>query len=427
MKKKRIKDNPSFSKPIREVEQLLAVRAMMPYLKAFGMNIDQEVEQNFTELEAISEEMIKQANMPDRFNDHFASRGWIMYESMNADVAEVAIAKADANKMDEAEAILIDYYSVETVQMHLNRMKAVQAFRPRIRLAEKAVIDYQEERYHAVIPIVVALLDGMVCDVNQKRGIQSGFFSKDVDLEAWDSIAAHATGLARLHDVLCTSCKKTRTDTISMPYRHGIIHGIDLGYDTKLVAAKAWAALFAAREWALLVEQDRLDPKPEEPAPTWQDVFMLIKENEDHRRLLDAWEPRSVLPGEHFPVTDTHEEYEEGSPERKLVEFFHWWKQRNYGYMSGCIMKIAGANPKQVKDMYRDATLESFTITNVTDVAAALTEIIVNLEMVYQGEPRKGFVQIGLICQDDSGNPSVRGTAGSKWWVQNWGHPISCV
>jgi len=56
------------------------------------------------------------------------------------------------------------------------------------------------------------------------------------------------------------------------------MHGMDLGYDNKIVAAKTWAALFAAREWALKAEQGLLEEQPEEPKKSWREVFHGIDE-----------------------------------------------------------------------------------------------------------------------------------------------------
>ena len=225
MRKKRIKDIPMFNKPLRETENVLAIKSALPLLKLLGANTT-ELAPIFSEIEGIQKEMIKLANLPDKFNDIFSSIGWIMSESMSTTVAEAAIQLAESGNIEEAEAVIVDYYKAETVQLHLQRMKVVRAFLPRMRLAEKALIDYKEERYHAVIPLVILLLDGMVNDVNKTMGIQKGFHAEGVNLEAWDSIAGHSTGLTCLRNIFCKSRRETNTDTITVPYRHGIMHGV---------------------------------------------------------------------------------------------------------------------------------------------------------------------------------------------------------
>src|SRR6185437_15691335 len=98
----------------------------------------------------------------------------IMYDQMNVSVAKGAMAKAEACDMEGAEALLVDYYNLENVQWQLLTMRGVEAFRPRMALAEMALTDYEEGRYHACIPVVLALLDGLVNELHEKR---RGFFS----------------------------------------------------------------------------------------------------------------------------------------------------------------------------------------------------------------------------------------------------------
>ncbi len=51
---------------------------------------------------------------------------------------------------------------------------------------------------------------------------QRGFFATDVDLRAWDSISAHDKGLNAIARIFQKTRRKTTTEPISVPYRHGI-------------------------------------------------------------------------------------------------------------------------------------------------------------------------------------------------------------
>jgi hypothetical protein len=196
-----------------------------------------------------------------------------MYDSFNMDVAKRAIATAREADLSTAEAVLTAHFDAETVQFGLMRMRAVEAFRPRMALAEKALEDYQEERYHACVPVVLALMDGMVNEIHQKvHSTRRGISSAGVDLRAWDSIAGHSLGLARLVKVLQTGRRRTTTEPIDVPFRNGIMHGIDLGYANRTVAAKTWAALFAVREWAIRAEAGQLAAPPPKAKPTYRSI-----------------------------------------------------------------------------------------------------------------------------------------------------------
>lgn len=53
-----------------------------------------------------------------------------------------------------------------------------------------------------------------------------------------DSIAAHETGLKALARIMGRGRNRTNEEIISVPYRNGILHGRDLAFDNKVVAAK---------------------------------------------------------------------------------------------------------------------------------------------------------------------------------------------
>jgi hypothetical protein len=105
-----------------------------------------------------------------------------MYEEMNLQVVKKAIKMADSGDIERADAYLADCYDTDTVQRMLHRIELVEEFRRRLPLAEKALIDYREERYHACVPVVLALIDGMVNELHLKaRGERLGFSAKDVN------------------------------------------------------------------------------------------------------------------------------------------------------------------------------------------------------------------------------------------------------
>src|SRR5690606_6617970 len=113
--------------------------------------------------------------------------------------------------------------------------------------------------------------------------------------------------------------------------------GMDLGYDNRMVAAKSWAALFAAREWALKAERRELTAPPEKPKKTWRDLFHQISRNERQKKLLATWQPRTIQVGTDVPVSGAPDAYDEGTPERRLAEYLHFWMRHNYGFMARCV------------------------------------------------------------------------------------------
>lgn len=416
-----IRDLPSLKNLLDNVQNLEDFERLLPILRPFlkhlGVKID-DIEATFTEAKPLAAKVRELASIPDRFNKLFAARGWIIYDSLDVTVAQTAIAKAEAGDPDGAEQYLVDHYDGDTVEMHLSRMIAVQAFRPRMGLALKALMDYREGRCHACVPVVLALLDGMINDLGPR-----GFFAEGVNLEAWDSIAAHSSGLAQLAKVLGAKRDNRTTDPIDIPYRHGVLHGMDLGYDNRIAAVKAWTALFAAREWALKAERGELNAPPRKPKPTWMELFRQIMENADNKARLDRWTPRSVRLGIDIPSTGAPDAYGEGTPERKLAEFLTAWERRNYGHMAERLSKMltrdktVGAIAGSLRTKYGGTLLKEFELISIRDQAAAIT--VVTTRLVYDdvGDEREETIEVRMMNEDATGNPVVRGKPGGEWRI----------
>lgn len=422
MEPSRIQDIPSLKQTLDDIHSLDRFKRVFPVLKPIlrllRIRVD-DVDAALAQLGPLSEGMQALATLPDRFNRLFAQRGWIMYDTMDADVAQVVIARAEGGDIDGAEQALVDYYDEPTVRLGLRRMRAVRAFQPRMPLAELALVDYIARRYHACVPVTLALLDGMVNELGSH-----GFFTEGVNLEAWDSIAAHSTGLAVLSKQLGACRHRTTTDPIALPYRHGILHGLDLNYASQMVAAKAWAALFAAREWALKAEHKQLAQPPAQARPTWSDILHQLRARADDRARRESWVARTIRPGDDIPVTGIPEDYADGSPEQRLAEFLNGWQARNYGSMACCAPWDAlpanhslNGTAGKLRAHYATKRLTAFTLVDVRDEAPAVTTITVKL--VYDDEAAQQERTIGfrLVYQDSAGNPAVRGQPSGTWKI----------
>lgn len=368
--------------------------------------------------------------MPDEFNDFFADRGWILYDLMNFSVAKAAVEKAKAGDIEGAEADLVAHFDAETVGFGLRSMRAVAAFRPRMHLAEKALLDYREGRYHACVPVVLALLDGMVNEVHQKaRGTRRGISAEGVDLTAWDSLAAHPTGLNRLMRIVQSGRRRTTIEEIRVPYRNGIMHGIDLGYDNVVVAAKTWALLFATREWALKAERDQLDAPPAQPEPTLKETWADLKESlkkfealEDEKQRMSQWKPRTLELGRDVPLTGPPDAFPFDTPERALAEYLTWWQQRNYGFMarqaalSGNVAIKNG--PARVRDEFKNKRLVSFTFKSILDKYPAITDIVAELEVEMDGQSIRQVKEFRIVFAGSDGLPAI--AEPGEWAVFTW-------
>jgi hypothetical protein len=429
----RIRENPSIKKILDDSRNFSHIKRAMPILgpllRLLGADVDKinEALANTADLAREAEEI---ARVPDEFNDLFVDRGWILYDRMNLSVAKAAIEKAKSGDIEGAEADLVAHFDADTVRWGLKSMHAVAAFRPRMALAEKALLDYREGRYHACVPVVLALLDGMVNEVHQKaRGVRRGISAEGVDLSAWDSFAAHQSGLNRLLKIVQTGRRRTTTEELSLPYRNGIMHGVDLGYDNVTVAAKTWALLFAAREWAVKAENNELDAPPAQPNPTlkesWdslKDSLRLVRTLEAEKERRHAWKPRTIVVGRDCPRTGLPEAFDNDTPERALSEYLTWWQQRNYGFMArraaiSAMREVRNA-PATMRDEFSTKRLIAYTLKSITDNVPAITVISTELVMEIDGEIVCRDKDIRMVLAGRDGMPAI--LEAGEWAVFTW-------
>lgn len=121
----RIRDIPSISGPIKEMESLLAVRPALRFLKPFLrlLGVDTKaIGGTLGEAQKLRGEAEVLAMVPDRFNDLFGPLGWIIHGDMNIEVTREAIGFAEDGAMSEAEDLLVAYYSADEAASMLRRM-----------------------------------------------------------------------------------------------------------------------------------------------------------------------------------------------------------------------------------------------------------------------------------------------------------------
>jgi hypothetical protein len=427
MDEERIQDIRSIKKLLEDQSNFTALRKVMPFMRPFLKLLKVDVSKMndaFEKLNAMEDQLNRLATIPDKFNDTFASLGWIMYEMMNLDVAEKAISLVENESIDAGEQELANYYTPEQVRWRLLTMYGVRAFHSRMELANKALIDYEADRYHACVPVVLALLDGMINEIHGKqKGLRRGFSSGEADLEAWDSIAGHSKGLNELKKIFNTGRYSTVTEPITVPYRNGIMHGMDLGYDNKIVAAKTWAALFAAREWAMKAEQGLLEEQPEEPKKSWKEIFHVIDELNKVKKSQDEWVPREWTPEEETFILDRNI-FDIQTPEHNLAEFLLLWKQKNYGKMGNHLSRYMNehevkAFPAQIRSIYSKLQFTSFKVERVFETAPSITLVSGVVEYIDNASSVSKNITVRIVAETPEGEMALRITDETIWRVMD--------
>lgn len=413
-KKDKIIDNPSsadFLKQFEAFESLETLYKAFPFVHQLFPNM----EQVFNELSDIKKQS-EILNLPDQFNERFAKQGWIAYESMSVEVMQAAISIHDSNGQNAAENFLAESYNAENLKWGIRMFNGHPEFRRRIRLAELAREDYLAGRYHACIPLLLSMLDGIVNDVSK----HVGFFAESTDLTAWDCIAAHESGLQTLSALLSKGRNKTNEYPISIPYRNGILHGRELAFDNKLVAAKVWAALFAAKDWAVAISDGKKMPK-QKKEKSWSELLNQQSENQRQKKLLENWKPRSVEEIPYLPCFGEASQLPSDTPERAVAEFIENWIAKRYGLLAQSLLYFTKEPPgkksgKARKD-FGSYIPFAYKVISINDESAAISLVDIELDFHLKEHPITKKVSVRVIYQDNENNPMVRCEKNGSWKI----------
>jgi hypothetical protein len=409
----KIIDNPSVKQilsQVRALETLESLYNLLPWANRLCPKFT-EIFSDFSEIKSQVEMLL----LPDQFNEIFTLLGWIAYESLNADVMKKAIEIAEDSDLIDAEKFLADYYDEDTLKWAILRFNGHPDFCKRIRLVELAKDDYFAERYHACIPLLISLTDGLVNDISK----HVGFFAEKSDMTAWDSIAAHETGLQSLVKLLGSRRNKTNEEKIIIPFRNGIIHGRELAFDNKIVAAKCWSTLFAVRDWAGCIADGKKNPIIKKQ-DSWSKLLKRHVESTRISQLLDQWKPRAVQELNYLPSPNSSN-FPGNSPGKAVADFVENWSKKRFKEMAEALHNLEyislGKKAGQVKQDFDKINIFSYEIRAVEDKAASASHVHLHLEFSVEDKSDVKEMWICAIYQDDENNPLIHSMGGGKWKI----------
>ncbi|MDR0913274.1 MAG: SEC-C domain-containing protein [Methanobrevibacter sp.] len=418
-----IKTGYNVLKKLRTLKQL----GYFDNLESFGLNNLQldEAFKKFDDMEDSLINSIDNLNVPDKFNQHFSSLGWIAHESMNFDIMKEAVKLADNGLIDEAEDILVENIN-DSLDFILNMIKNIDIFKCRYHLITLAKEDYLNNRYYSCVLLLLTIIDGIVADCNEIDGNKS-FFADGEEIYAWDSIAAHKSGLTEIRKLFYQNRGKTNKESIQIPYRNGILHGRDLEFNNKKIASKLWATLLALKDGIISIRNKSKTPK-EEKQFNINDFMEEHAKNEKIKKYYAEWKPRKLKPKKDFLINGTSEEYEDNSPEKSLVEFFEFWKDKNYGKVAQKLMHIDYSRKPMGKliydlknEIFDNNILISHEIVNITDDNIVSSNILVKLKIKTNNEEKIKEIEFRMISEDENGEFLPQNCPNSNWKI-----PIHC-
>lgn len=359
------------------------------------------------------EKLMHIPNLPDQFNNFFSRHGWICFDSLSLDIVERSIQLAEQGKFEDAHELLINTVDEKFIDFILLRCKNRDHFISRLPLLELLKDDYLADRFHACIPLLLALIDGLANDISKHLG----FFTEGLKLELFDSITAHSTGLPFLKQMMNSSRKETNEDEINIPYRNGILHGRDLNFNNKEVASKCWWALTALIDWA-----DKLSnpTKPTQQLTLMESIKKLHEKNKIWKKT-KLWTPRPNF-SEQYWKQQTLGMLDPNTPEYKLLFFLTAWKNKHWGKIAPILRHMIGENPRHmagtIKNDYARIDIIEYYLKSAEEQTASFTLFTVNLVYSKSNEILSEDIDIAMVYANSiTGHAEIHGQPNGQWYI----------
>ena len=264
----------------------------------------------------------------------------------------------------------------------------------------------------AAVPLILIACDGFASDVT---GISP--FEKNADLTCFDSITGHKSSLPALMNLFVRGVRKSSDEELSIPKRHGILHGRSLGYANKIVCAKAWLLMVALVDWAIdkSSEEARINDRRKKEDTNLRDVLEQYRHIQDDKKSIEAFQPVESA----GPFTGP---YDVGTAEYALVEFLEGWKCRNFGRMAKHAVNFTGKPVNgmagEMREMAELVTLDEYEIIRNRHSAVARCDARVRIHARTLTKPVVGEFSLLLIRYTSDGNVAMPNDQDCTWAVQ---------
>ena len=410
IKNPRIADNPSAKELSDFLPVIRLAKNISGLLRKLGIKNGRLDSIYKTSADALEQSDI--LTIPDRFNDAFSEKGWIATGSMSADTMQRALELYEAGKELEAENEIVLWFEEDTINLFaINRAKKFNKALNRWEQLREALKLTLEERYMSAVPLILIACDGFSSDV-----MGNSPFVKDADLTAFDSITGHVNSLSSLVKLVTKRVRKSSDDELTLPLRHGILHGRSLGYANRTVCMKSWLLMIALVDWAYdkSSEEDRMREHKEKASFGVKDLATLVRKTKADKRVMEAFEPTEIS-------GPFDENLGENTPEFAFIDFLTGWKDRNFGRMAkralnstqSPIKKLAG----QMRNDAEFVELTAFEILSVRQGTVARADAVVRMNgKTFKGEV-KGEFEIMAFRENVAGE-IVMPTDDGQWYVQ---------
>ena len=406
----RIADNPSAKRMAEILPLVKPLKAVTGVMKRIGPSSEilDEIHRNAAAVVRESDVL----ELPDRFNEAFAERGWVATQSFSVDTMRNALLLHDEGRHEDAEEEILAWFDEESINLHaINRSKGFDETGQRWHQLREALRLTFEERYWAAVPLILIACDGFASEI-----LGTSPFGKDADLTVFDSVAGHPTSLPTLIAKVTKTVRKSTSDEMTLPLRHGILHGRSFGYANRVVCMKTWLLMVALVDWACdkTTEDERAVKHRASEDMGLAEIAEKLRKAQADRLAIEAFVPRTNT----GPFDD---DMDPSLPEFAIRQFLTLWKAQNYGDMAKLAVNLVAKPARRLAGDLREtgkrADLTAFEIRRVHQTTVAAAEADVYMEGVGRTGAVRGLFRV-LAERDTEGGDLAMPDEPGDWRVQ---------
>lgn len=390
------------------------VEAMRPLIKFLGL-FSKSIREGFREVERQLDEVQRMKADQELFANVYSPLGWVLYDRISTAIVTNVVGLS----VEEGEAALTSYHLDPSTLRSLGYRFATSHYEPWSHLFERAVERAAGGDHLSAIPLVLSIIDGICTTLAGKHP-----FSGGADAPVFDSMASGPGGLPEGLALLGSTRRKLDGAPLSIPFRHGIVHGLNPNYGYPIVAAKAFNLLQAIVDYfdRRRDEAERIAKAEDEQAPA--DLRVLaqsLRRNAGDRRALDEWRARPAVVGAVLASSQAPVDLPTGSPEAFAAEYLALLVNRNYGGLAAATIdypkRPIGFRAGRLRNELTGVVITGWRITGVEDKAAAMSRVSTWLTGSLDQRLWEGEQAMRLMFADEDYDAVVRGQAGGRWCV----------
>ena len=404
---------------------------------------------------------------------HLIKQGWFIHDLYSMDIITTISEKCKIKDYQSAEEVLCDFWlddlgGFNQINLHMKNVQFDIKFDPRsdkrirqqsknIHVAKsgseskyeedyeknnmysdmiwKAYQSVRNERYSECVLLLLPVIDGITSKFfvdlgNDKGTIFASKTRQKITDETKKALKLIAPNLWEVLNVIGENRGSYNAEEITIPYRNGIVHGMDTNFDNKFTACKCWSLLFGIHRVTKMIREFK-DVK------TVKNKTQIQQMAESHQieKDLTTFRSRTKL-----KITDDGnfetQNFDEKSPEYALQKFLIAWKQRNYKQMAILTSdvtrsmniierqrKTLASSIKEIKKDMSKYDLVSCCYTEEIDEALSMTTISCDLKFDVKNYDDEFSVDtkfdFALFCEEDKFyEPVSRHDNNAKWLLR---------